>query len=69
VDEVRVYNRALSQGEVAYLAGKTTAFQQRLDLLLTPRDPAINLYNDGVIDLKDYALVADTWLDELLWPQ
>jgi hypothetical protein len=69
VDEVRVYNRALSQGEVAYLAGKTTAFQQRLDLLLTPRDPAINLYNDGVIDLKDYAVIADTWLDELLWPQ
>jgi hypothetical protein len=69
VDDVRVYNRALTQGEVAYLAGKTTAFQQRLDLLLMPQDPAINMYNDGVIDLKDYALVADTWLDELLWPQ
>jgi hypothetical protein len=69
VDDVRVYNRALTQGEVAYLAGKTTAFQQRLDLLLTPQDPAINLYNDGVIDLKDYAVIADTWLDELLWPQ
>jgi hypothetical protein len=69
VDDVRVYNRALTQGEVAYLAGKTTAFQQRLDLLLTPQDPAINMYNDGVIDLKDYAVLADTWLDELLWPQ
>jgi hypothetical protein len=69
IDEVRVYSRALTQGEVASLAGKTTPFTQTLYRLLTPQDPAINMYNDGVIDLKDYALVADTWLDELLWPQ
>jgi hypothetical protein len=69
IDELRVYSRALSQDEIAYLAGKTASFTQPLYLLLTPQDPAINLYNDGVIDLKDYAVLADTWLDELLWPQ
>jgi hypothetical protein len=69
MDDVRIYSRALSHNEVAHLAGKTTPFQQRLDLLLTPQDAAINLYNDKIIDLKDYAVLADTWLDELLWPQ
>jgi hypothetical protein len=28
----------------------------------------INLYEDGVIDFKDYAILAGTWLDELFWP-
>ncbi len=68
MDDVRIYSRALSQGEVAYLAGKTTPFTQPLELLLTPQNPAINLYNDGRIDLRDYAILADTWLEVLLWP-
>jgi hypothetical protein len=29
---------------------------------------AAELHQDGVIDFKDYALFADAWLDELLWP-
>ena len=69
IDELRVYSRALSQGEVASLAGKTTPFTQPLYLMLRPQDPAINMYNDGIIDLKDYALLVDMWLEELLWPQ
>jgi hypothetical protein len=68
VDDVRIYNRALSQGEVASLAGKTATFAQPLHLLLTPPDPNINLYDDDTIDLKDYALLADMFLDEVLWP-
>jgi hypothetical protein len=68
LDEVRIYNRALSQGEVAWLAGKTTAFTQPLYVMLNPQDPAIDLNSDGAINLKDYAVYADTWLDELLWP-
>ena len=28
----------------------------------------INLYEDGTINFKDYAVLADSWLDELLWP-
>ncbi len=55
-------------GDVASLAGKTATFTQPLHLLLTPPDPKINLYNDDTIDLKDYALLADMFLDEVLWP-
>jgi len=37
-------------------------------VMLNPQDPAIDLNSDGAINLKDYAVYADTWLDELLWP-
>jgi hypothetical protein len=70
VDEVYIYRRALSQGEIAYLAGKTSQFTQPLFPLLTPQlNPSFNMYEDGVIDLRDYAVLADSWLeDQLLWP-
>jgi len=42
-----------------------------LHILLGLPQPGINI-DDGdpipVIDLKDYAALADTWLDEQLWP-
>jgi hypothetical protein len=28
----------------------------------------INLHDDTAIDFKDYAILADTWLDKALWP-
>jgi hypothetical protein len=68
IDDVRVYNRALSQAEVASLADRTATFTQPLYLLLTPQDPAVNLVDDGRIDLKDCAVLLDSWLDEVLWP-
>jgi len=68
LDEVRLYNRSLSQGEVASLAGKTTAFDQELYLLLRPHDANIDVNGDGVIDFVDYTGLIDTWLDEQLWP-
>jgi regulation of enolase protein 1 (concanavalin A-like superfamily) len=70
LDEFRIYNRALSHNEVAYLADKG-AFIQPVLPLLRPSDPDINinLYNaDEAIDLKDYAKLASMWLEELLWP-
>jgi len=67
-DEVRVYSRALSQAEIGSLAGKTAPYTQDLYVLLTPQDPAIDMNSDGTINLKDYALLADTFLDEVLWP-
>jgi hypothetical protein len=68
LDDVRIYSRALSQDEVAYLAERST-FTQPLYLLLTPRDPNISLlYDDGIINFKDYAVLADEWLEEVLWP-
>ncbi len=68
IDEVRIYNKALSQAEVASLAGKTATFTQPLYLLLSPPDPAIDMNSDDTIDLKDYGALADIWLDEVLWP-
>jgi len=68
LDDVRIYSRALSQDEVAYLAERST-FTQPLYLLLTPPNPNISLlYDDGIIDFKDYAVLADEWLEEQIWP-
>ena len=53
IDDVRIYNDVLTQSEVLYLAGA------RLQ---------IDLHADGTIDFKDYAVLADSWLDEELWP-
>ncbi len=68
VDEVRVYSRALSQAEIASLAGKTAAFTQDIGLLLTPQDGNMDTNGDGVINFADYAGLIDTWLDEQFWP-
>jgi hypothetical protein len=68
LDDFQIYNRALSQGEVAWLAGKTAEFTQPLYLLLTPHNPDIDSYVDGTIDFKDYAVLANLWLKEVWWP-
>jgi len=57
IDDVRIYSRALSGAEIAWLAGYTS-------LLSIPAD----LHQDGKIDFKDFAVLADSWLEELLWP-
>jgi hypothetical protein len=58
LDEVRLYNRALSAEEVAWLAGKTEPFTEPFDM-----------NEDDTVDFKDFAVLADQWLEELLWPQ
>jgi hypothetical protein len=58
IDDFRIYSRALTQAEVAWLAGRTSAFSVEQDL-----------DRNGTVDFKDYAILADAWLDELLWPQ
>jgi len=68
IDELRLYNRALTQAEVASLAGETTPFTQPIERLLTPQDANMDTNSDGTIDFKDYAGLIDTWLDEQLWP-
>jgi hypothetical protein len=68
VDEVNIYNKALSQAEVAWLAGKTTAFTQAVGLLVNPQDPKMDLSSDGQINFKDFAVLIDRWLEEKLWP-
>jgi hypothetical protein len=68
IDDVRVYNYALSNAEIAYLATKGAA-----QIYIPLQSPA-NIYdaeppNSKSVNLRDYALLADMWLEELLWPQ
>jgi hypothetical protein len=69
VDELRVYHRALSAAEIAYLADETPEDGE----LYVPVPSIANVYDDELplarsVNFKDYALIADRWLDEQLWP-
>jgi hypothetical protein len=70
IDEVRVYNRALSQAQVASLAGKTATFTQLMYPLVDPMDTngMVDMNSDGTIDFKDCALLFDVWLEKKSWP-
>ncbi|UCG57695.1 MAG: hypothetical protein JSU70_22875, partial [Phycisphaerales bacterium] len=57
LDEIRLYNRPLSQAEVAWLAGKTEPFTAPFDLNA-----------DDAVDFLDVAILGGVWLDEMLWP-
>ncbi|HUT29408.1 MAG TPA: LamG domain-containing protein, partial [Sedimentisphaerales bacterium] len=64
IDDVRVYNYGLSQAEVAWLATDGTGVYQLSSLvnLVSGEDPE-------VINLKDFARMMESWLDEKLWPE
>jgi len=69
LDEVRIYNRALSQAEIAYLADGTPGDGQ----LHIPVPSAADLSDEEPqgskwINFKDFAILAGQWLDEQLWP-
>jgi hypothetical protein len=57
IDEVHIYGRALSDVEIAWLAGYTSPFSEPFDMS-----------QDGTVDFKDFAKLADVWLDEQFWP-
>jgi hypothetical protein len=62
IDDFRIYDYALSQAEIVYAATNGTGI---FDLpLLLPAD----LNSDNRIDFKDFALLADNWLEHQLWP-
>jgi len=54
IDNVRIFNFPLSYEDVLTVPG----------LVSGPAD----LNKDGAVDFRDYKIVADTWLDEKLWP-
>jgi len=60
IDEVRIYDYALTPGEVLYLAG---AGGYTLDPLATD----LNL--DGKVNLDDFLELSRQWLDSHLWPR
>jgi len=62
IDDVRIYNRALSHENIVSLAEKGPSVTQPL-----PR-PEVDLYVDGKVDFKDYAVLANSWLEKQWWP-
>ena len=69
IDEVRIYNRALSAAQVAYLADTSPN-----DGELHSVPSRAEFYEAGqgttrVVNFSDYAVLADLWLTEMLWPQ
>jgi hypothetical protein len=62
MDDLRIYDYALSQPEIAYIATNGTGI---FDLtLMTPSD----LYPDNKIDFNDLIILANHWLENLLFP-
>ncbi len=69
IDDVRIYNRALSSAEIAYLADTTQGDGQ----LYVPVPSAAELYSSEPagsrsIDFKDYAELVSAWLEQSVWP-
>jgi len=70
VDEFYVYDRALSQAEIAYLADDTPDDGE----LYTTVPSVANLFDEEPIlsksvNFRDIAVLVGQWLDEQLWPQ
>jgi hypothetical protein len=70
LDEVYIYHKALTPAEIAYLADETPGDGE----LYVPVPSVANMSDEEPplsrsVNLKDYALLADQWLDEQLWPQ
>jgi hypothetical protein len=77
IDDVRIYDKSLSAGEVLGLAGLSTTFYDSLEtatnLVVRVPDPAVdpNYYpsNPDIINFDDYDVVAEKWLEgPTLWP-
>jgi hypothetical protein len=73
MDDVRLYNRTLTTGEVMGIAGVEGFVYLPLDSVADlvvgiqdPNDP--NAPVDDQVDFRDYAILGDNWLTEWLWP-
>ncbi|MHC4497507.1 MAG: LamG domain-containing protein, partial [Planctomycetota bacterium] len=65
IDDVRVYDYALSQGEVVWLASDGTGY--------VPLTAPFNLYDkeaadEQIINFRDFAVLFESWLEERKWP-
>ncbi|MHC4646216.1 MAG: LamG-like jellyroll fold domain-containing protein [Planctomycetota bacterium] len=64
VDDVRVYDRALSAAEIAWLATDGAGY--------VPLRSPLNLYDKEIsgqaINFRDYAVLMASWLEKKLWP-
>ncbi len=65
LDDLRIYDYALSHAEVLYLAkGSGSKLYQPLQPVLSSVDP----FADGKISFRDFAVLADVWLEYQKWP-
>ncbi len=65
IDNFRIYDYALSQPEVAYIATNGMGlFDPPGGGLMSPADLDAN----NEINFSDFAILADSWLEEQLWP-
>ncbi|MHC4623605.1 MAG: hypothetical protein ACYS4W_06850, partial [Planctomycetota bacterium] len=65
IDSFRIYNYVLSEPEVMYLATNGTGVR--------PIVSEANLYNEELpgsraVNFRDFAVIADAWLEKLHWP-
>jgi hypothetical protein len=73
LDDLRLYNKTLPVGDIMGLAG--IVGKVYVPMIATtniyPKSPPGAPYdpnNIDVINIKDYAIIADNWLDRVLWP-
>jgi len=74
INSVRIYNRVLDPNEVCYLSNEATG--QLLGLGLCPYNEFISpaniwdyeLPSQKEVNFRDYDIMAENWLRELLWP-
>jgi hypothetical protein len=66
IDDVRIYSQALSKEEILYLTGVegTVIFPVPSPANITDPEPALS----RKVNFADYAIMADHWLEEILWP-
>jgi hypothetical protein len=68
IDDVRIYNRVLSPAEIVYLAqGASTSAEFALEPWRTNTNP-IGPESDDIVNYRDFAIMADSWLTKILWP-
>jgi hypothetical protein len=66
IDDVRVYDYALSLEEVRYIAtdGTKVFSVQSIANLYNEEDPG-----ERAVNFRDFAVIADSWLEKKLWPE
>ncbi|MHC4185789.1 MAG: hypothetical protein ACYSR4_07650, partial [Planctomycetota bacterium] len=65
IDDVRLYDYAISEAEVVWLASDGTGY--------VPLASPTNLYDqepadEQAVNFRDFSMLLDSWLEERKWP-
>ena len=68
IDDVRIYNRAITEGEILYLYSEGGG-----EPVYSPLVSVANIYDEEPqyeksVNLLDFAIMLERWLEEVLWP-